>query len=114
MKCFVFVFTVITLLANTVAVSAWAKPYVNMSAPSSVAETVEMICHEKQNEPKSPTTHCHGVCLCFHASIAQTPILGDNSALNVPLGHLERFFIENHRVQSMAIAPPQRPPKSDS
>ena len=117
MKRFILMFTAIMFLANAFAVSAWAKPCVNMDKPSPMSETMEMgdmPCHEKEDEQKSPTKHCDGVCLCFHVSINQTPVLNTDSALNAPLGHSERLLVKNERVASMATAPPQRPPKHDS
>jgi len=116
MKRFILIFVGVMFLANTFAVSAWAKPCVSMDMQSSVEKTADMSdmpCHEDKKN-KSSTKHCDGVCLCFHVSINQTPVLNDNIALNAPVGHSERLLIKNDRVASMATAPPQRPPKYNS
>lgn len=116
MKRFILILTAIMFLANAFAVSAWAKPCINMDTASSSQQTMEMgdmPCHEDKKQ-KSPTKHCDGVCLCFHVSINQTPIINNNIALYAPLGNTERLFDKNERVASTATAPPQRPPKTNS
>lgn len=117
MKRFILMFTAIMFLANAFAVSVWAKPCVNMNEPSSMTQTMDMDdvpCHEKKDEQKSPTKHCDGVCLCFHASINQTPVLNNQASLDMPLGQSERLIAKNEHVASLATAPPRRPPKSTS
>ena len=121
MKCFILMFTAIMFLANTYAVSAWAKPCMNMDIQSSKAEIMaksDMPCHESmkggQDEQKSPTKHCDGVCLCFHASINQTPVLNNSASLDIPSDQFERLITKNEHVASFATAPPRRPPKSTS
>lgn len=117
MKRFILMFTAIMFLANAFAVSAWAKPCVSMNEPSSMAQAMDMgdmPCHEKQDEQKSPTKHCDRVCLCFHASINQTPVLNNQTSLDMPLGQSERLSLKNERIASMATAPPRRPPKPTS
>jgi len=103
-------------LANTFAVSAWAKPCVNMdmSSPSQqMVDSSDMPCHEG-NEQKTPTKHCDGVCLCLHVSINQIPILNDSSDLDVPIIQTDKLINKSDRVASMATAPPRRPPKHSS
>lgn len=117
MKHFILMFTAIMFLANAFAVSAWAKPCVNMNEPSSMTQMMDMgdmPCHEKQDEQKSPTTHCDGICLCFHVSINQTPVLNNQISLDMPLGQSERLISKNEHVASFATTPPRRPPKSIS
>ena len=118
MKRFILMFTAIMFLANTYAVSAWAKPCMNMDVQPSAAETMakgDMPCHDAmkdgQDKQKSPTKHCDGVCLCFHASINQTPVLNNQTSLDMPLGQSERLASKNEHVASMVTAPPRRPPK---
>ncbi|MBI1302039.1 MAG: hypothetical protein GC137_10380 [Alphaproteobacteria bacterium] len=118
MKRFILMFTAIMFLANAFAVSAWAKPCVNMNEPLSMAQAMDMgdmPCHDAmkdgQDEKKIPTKHCDGVCLCFHASINQTPVLNNQAGLDIPLGQSERLIVKNERVASMATAPLRRPPK---
>mgnify|MGYP000300709219 CR=1 FL=1 len=116
MKRFILMFTAIMFLANAFAVSAWAKPCINMDMASSSQQAMDigdMPCHEDK-EQKSPTKHCDGVCLCLHVSINQTPVLNDQASLDVPLGQSERLNAANERVASMATAPLRRPPKSNS
>jgi hypothetical protein len=121
MKRFILMFTAVMFLANTFAVSAWAKPCINMDMSSSTQETMapgDMPCHESmkdgQNEKKPDTKHCDGVCLCFHVSINQTPILNDASKLDFPAMQSESVLSQNERVASMSTAPPRRPPKTNS
>lgn len=118
MKRIILMFIAVMFLANTMTVSAWSKPCMNMNAPSSSAKVVQMEdmpCHEdmkkEQNEQQSPTKHCDGLCLCFHVSINQTPVLNDTTSLDTPLNKSERLTTKNERVASMATAPPRRPPK---
>lgn len=116
MKRFILMFVAVMFLANAFAVSAWAKPCMNMDMASSNQQTMDMSdmpCHEDK-EQKSPTKHCDGVCLCLHVSINQTPVLYDQASLDMPLGQSERLVAKNERVASMATAPPQRPPKTNS
>ena len=114
MKHYIVVITAIMFLANAYVASAWAMPHVNINAPSSATEMAnktDMPCHAKQDKQKSPTKHCEGICLCFHVSINQTPILNNQASLIIPLNQFERLTINNERIASMATAPPRRPPK---
>ncbi len=118
MERFTLMFIAIMFLANTFAVSAWAKPCINMdinmaSSTQQVMDMSNIPCHEDKEE-KSPTKHCDGVCLCLHASIHQTPILNDNSAINAPIINAARLFNKTDNPASMATAPPRRPPKTNS
>lgn len=117
MKRFILMFAAIMFLANAFAVSAWAKPCVNINSTQISAEMTDMSdmpCHEGGDEQKSPVQHCDGLCLCLHASINQTPVLNDGFAFNAIMLHSERLSIENERVASMSSAPPRRPPKLNS
>lgn len=116
MKRFILMFVAVMFLANTFAVSAWAKPCMNIDMASSVEQTMDMgdmPCHEDK-EQKSPTNHCDGVCLCLHVSINQTPTLNDNSYLSIPIIKDQKLFSQNEHAASMSTAPPRRPPKTNS
>jgi len=116
MKHFILMFVALMFVANAFAVSAWAKPCMNMDMASSSQQAMDMSdmpCHEDK-EQKSSTNHCDGVCLCLHVSINQTPVLNDQASLDMPLGQSERLNAANERVASMATAPLRRPPKSNS
>ena len=116
MKRFILMFVAIMFLANTFAVSAWAKPCMNLDMKPSVQQSMNMSntpCHEDK-EPQSPNKHCDGICLCVHVSINQTPTLNDNSYLNIPIVKSQKLLNQNERVASMATSPPQRPPKTNS
>lgn len=73
----------------------------------------DMPCHDDK-EQKSPNKHCDGVCLCIHVSIHQTPTLGKNSYLNIPIMKKQKLFNQDERAVSMSTAPPRRPPKTNS
>lgn len=116
MKRFILMFVAVMFFANTFAVSAWAKPCVNMDMQPSIekaADMGDMPCHGDKQE-KSPTQHCDGVCLCLHASIHQTPVLSDSAFIKAPIIETARLFNKAERPASMATAPPRRPPKYNS
>jgi hypothetical protein len=116
MKHFILIFTAVMFLANTFAVSAWAKPCMKMDMSSMVAMADDADtppCHEQQDQQKT-AKHCNGVCLCLHAAISQTPTLSDGVTFDKPLLKTERVFKSQADVASMATAPPKRPPKQNS
>lgn len=117
MKRFILMFVAVMFLANTFAVSAWAKPCVNMDMASSSQQMnnmADMPCHEDMDKEQTPTKHCDGVCLCFHVSINQTPVLNDMATFGLPDTQKEQLFNKDERVASMATAPPSPPPKHTS
>lgn len=115
-KLALFIFAVM-FLANTVVVSAWAKPCL-MNSPAEMSQDMDtsmssdMPCHDNQNEQK--TKHCDGICLCAHASISQTPIINQSESLNAPVSSSDYLTGNNETVNSRATAPPRRPPKFNS
>ena len=120
MKRFILIFTVFMFVANTVAVSAWAKPCMNINEASHAADlgkaggTENMPCHEKQDQ-KGPLKHCDGICLCFHISVHQTPVLTPyDDYPDMPLTASERLIGQDDHVSSILMAPPHRPPKASS
>jgi hypothetical protein len=106
MKRLLFVFIAIMFLANSFAVSSWAKPCANMSMS-------DMPCHEQQDE-SSPVAPCDGLCLCFHVSANQTPILDDFVRVEAFIGRADVFVNVDEFGPSMIMAPPRRPPKNIS
>ena len=115
MKHFVLIFTAIILIANTLVVSAWAKPCVGMIDAPQTAEKVMMMdgepCHDDNRNEKSSNKHCDGVCLCFHVSINQTPTLANNANISMPLKSRDIPNRYNEQISSYASAPPSPPPK---
>ena len=112
-KLFVFILMV-TFLANTIVVSAWAKPCMKSSSMAMAQDMranmdADMPCHDE--EQQSQTQHCDGLCLCLHVVMAQTVILNDVDVLE-PLDISEvQFTISQDALVSRQTAPPRRPPK---
>ena len=116
------VFTLMVMfLANTVVVSAWAKPCMNsgsveMTQEMSANMDSDMPCHDEkpQNEKKNQNKHCDGICLCLHASLSQTPITNDFDALALPDISKQQIAISQDALASRTTLPLRRPPKSTS
>ena len=112
-KLFVFILMV-TFLANTIVVSAWAKPCMKSSSMAMAQDMranmdADMPCHDE--EQQSQTQHCDGLCLCLPVALAQTVILNDVDVLE-PLDISEvQFTISQDALVSRQTAPPRRPPK---
>ena len=87
MKKLSIVLLIAMFLANTVVVSAWAKPcMMNDMEMTEMSQNSDMgnmpPCHEENKSEKldpqnSDTNHCEGICLCLHVSLTQTPVLSD-------------------------------------
>lgn len=99
---------VAVFLANTVIVSAWAKPCLNSGAMDVPMQSQSMIDHSdmgmpnmpcedmQQNQDQNDTQHCDGVCLCLHVSMHQSPTLNTSSPLSVPIiGTMKHGFIDD-------------------
>jgi len=122
MKFYIALFVAIMFFANSLAVSAWAKPCDNMGEMKPAVQKIqsgpEMPCHESKEQPakeqnsKSPLKHCHGICLCLHAALNQTPVLNTLEAFKVPIGKAERMSIHHENASSLPQLPPLRPPKT--
>ncbi len=116
MKKFIWLFVITMFLANTIAVSAWAKPCIgqdSMAMSQEVTMDSDMPCHEKaeKKDTKDTTKHCDGVCLCLHVSISQTPIFSSSDSVTAPeIGYVS-FFDSQNAVVSHKTSPPLRPPK---
>lgn len=116
MKQFVLIFTAIMFLANTFAVSAWAKPCMSMNPVSSISKTTDVDtppCHEQQDQQKQ-AKHCDGLCLCFHAAINQTPTLAESADFIPPAVKADNQLEQQDAVALWATYPPRRPPKLNS
>lgn len=116
MKRFSIVFLMVMFLANTVVVSAWAKPCMmnetEMTEMSSNSDMGDMPpCHEEnKSEKQDPNNHCDGVCLCLHVSITQTPVLSDFVTVpDIALG-AEIYNPHNESVPSLDYSPSNPPP----
>lgn len=120
MKRFSIVFLMVMFLANTVVVSAWAKPcMMNDTEMTEMSQKFDMgdmpPCHEenkseKQDSQQSNTNHCEGVCLCLHVSITQTPVLSDFVTVpDIALG-AETYNPHNESVPSQDYSPSNPPP----
>lgn len=112
----VFIFMVM-FLANTIVVSAWAKPCmmgsdIQMSQDMDTSMDADMPCHDKeQKNQNNPNKHCDGVCLCMHVSINQTPIINDIDALAFPAASKQNIVISQDNLKSRSTLPARRPPK---
>lgn len=114
-------------LANTFAVSALAKTCKHMGEMSSASEMSmeqtsandELPCHEHmkadKSEQKPPAKHCDGLCLCVHASVNQIIILEEIASFSdIDLSKSQAIITSTASVNSLATAPPRRPPKMNS
>jgi len=120
MKIFAFAFLIAIFLANTVIVSAWAKPCLNAN-PSSMSQMSGDMNHDmsnmpcekmQQNENQSDTQHCDGVCFCMHMSSTQTPIIGASSQFQIPFALKLSHDFTNEAIASLSYSPDKRPPKA--
>lgn len=122
MKQVILIFTAIMFLTNTFAVSAWAGPCMNAETlvypANQTSVNSDIPCHSEienhQNKQTKKTKHCDGICLCFHASANQIPILNDISISNKLPKQSEQIIIQNDNIVSMEATPPRRPPKLNS
>jgi len=114
MRHFVIILLTTAFLLNIITVAAWAKPCMmkadNGSVMSQKQNMSEMPCH-KQKDKKNPNKHCKDICLCFHVSISQTPILGSDIDLLKHDWVAKKFVISDEIAASFAVTPPRRPPK---
>ena len=113
-KSALFIFMV-AFFANTMVVTAWAKPCVqaaNMEQSHSTQMSMsdDMPCHGEQKQ-KDNNQHCDGLCLCMHVSINQTPILNEDAALDFPVASSNSLLTNSETIASRTISPPRRPPK---
>ena len=119
MKKIVLFIIAVMFLANTVAVSAWAKPCMNNTAMETSqsmekATNDNMPCHgeeESKEANQNPDKHCEGICLCLHASISQTPIVDSGVEYNLPIASKSTVGFSNDVMVSRTPIPPRRPPK---
>ncbi len=116
MKQYVLIFTAIMFLANTFAVSAWAKPCMGMNPVSSVTQMSDADmppCHEDKQQQES-SKHCDGLCLCAHAAINQTLTLTDSADFQPPAIKADHAIMPQTDVAFWASYPPLRPPIKNS
>jgi hypothetical protein len=108
---FIFAFM---FLANTLVVSAWAKPCM-MDSPTQMSQDMDasmsgdMPCHDENTQGQSP--HCDGVCLCLHVLMSQTLITHDAETLKAPAIISERFATDHDLILTRGSLPLRRPPK---
>ena len=98
--------------ANTMVVSAWAKPcMMSETEMSQSADMEEVPCHEEnKNETQDPLNHCDGVCLCLHVSVSQTPVLSDLISMpDIFLG-TDSYVLFDENVSSQDYSPSNPPP----
>lgn len=113
-------------LANTVIVSAWAKPCLNGGAMNAPAQSQSMMdhgdmdmdmsnmpCEDMQgNQGGQDTQHCDGVCLCLHVSTQQSPTLNNPLSLSMPaLVSLKHSFMDD-RYTGISTSTLKRPPRA--
>ena len=120
MKVFKLAFLIAIFLANTVIVSAWAKPCLNAN-PSSMPQVSDsmkqdmgnMPCEDmQQNDSQNDNQHCDGVCFCMHMSSSQTPTIGASSQFQMPFTLKLSHDFTNDAIASLSYSPDKRPPKA--
>lgn len=122
MRIFGFAFLIAVFLANTVIVSAWAKPCLNGGSMNTPAQSMtnhgdmdmaNMPCEDmQQNQSQNDTQHCDGICLCLHVSIHQSPTLNNPSPFSTPaLVSLKHNFIDD-QFAGISTSIFKRPPRA--
>jgi hypothetical protein len=124
MRIFGFAFLIAVFLANTVIVSAWAKPCLNGGVIGSPAQSQSMMEHGDMSMSSMPcedmqktqnqndTQHCDGVCLCLHASMHQSITLNNPLLLSMPtLVSLKHDFIDD-QFSGISTSTLKRPPRA--
>jgi hypothetical protein len=122
MRIFGFAFLIAIFLANTVIVSAWAKPCLSGGAmntsteqPESMMEHsgMDMPCEDmQQNDDQDDTQHCDGVCLCLHVSTHQSPTLNNPLSLLMPARVSTKHGFIDEQFAGISTATFKRPPRA--
>ena len=120
MKIFAYAVLIAVFLANTVTVSAWAKPCLNdnVSSVSQILNDIKqdmgiMPCEEMQkNKNQNDNQHCDDVCFCMHISSSQTPIIGTNQQFQPPFTLRLSHNFSNEIIATLPYSPDKRPPKA--
>lgn len=113
-KLAIVIFTFL-FLANTVVVSAWAKPCL-MNGEQPAMEQMnsqnmdDMPCHEEQDQQQNHS-HCDGICLCVHVSTSSNFLSNPAGALYPPVVKSMRVMPRDDVMASKHYSPPHRPPK---
>lgn len=116
MKKFSIVFLMVMFLANTVAVSAWAKPCaINDTEKSEMASNSDigniLPCHEENMpEKQDPTKCCEGICLCLHISSTQMLLLTDYDILLNMVLRADSYNLYDESTPSRDTSPSHPPP----
>lgn len=116
MKKFSIVLLMTMFLANTIVVSAWAKPCMmndmEMTKMSQKSDMGDMPpCHEEnKSEKQDPLNHCEGICLCLHVSLTQTPVLSDFNAVPDIALAIEVYNLSDESTPSRDYSPSNPPP----
>jgi len=126
MRMLGFAFLIAVFLANTVIVSAWAKPCLNGGAMDAPApeQSQSMMDHGdinmsnmpcdqmQQNEDQQDTQHCDGVCLCLHVSTHQSPTLNNPLSLSMPTLVSIKHALNDDRFTGISTSTLKRPPRA--
>jgi hypothetical protein len=124
MRILGFAFLIAVFLANTVIVSAWAKPCMDSGSMDISKHSEMLMAHDdmsisnmpcedmKQNQEQNDTQHCDGVCLCLHVSTHQSPILSDQASPSLStLTSMKHDFIDD-RFEDISTSSLKRPPRA--
>lgn len=124
MRIFGFAFLIAVFLANTVIVSAWAKPCLNGGAMDAPVQSQSMMDHDnmdmsnmpcedmQQNQDQNNTQHCDGVCLCLHVSTHQSPTLNNPLSLSMPALVSVKHDLIDDRFTGISTPTLKRPPRA--
>lgn len=108
MRHFLFILTLTVFLANTLFVSAWANPCVDLQNTSVSIAMPDVPCH---NESQSDTQdHCDGLCLCLHISMSQIFVEHYQNIAIVPAAKPVTWELSNIYMTSRHPIPPYHPP----
>lgn len=111
-------------LANTIIVSAWAKPCLNGGAMDTSAHSETMMddgdmdmsnmpCEDmQQNQEQNETQHCDGVCLCLHVSTHQSPTLNNPLSISMPALVSMKHTLNDDRFTGISTSTLKRPPRA--
>lgn len=116
MKKLFAVLLVSILAANTFVVSALAESCADMHETETASAVMLMTdsdepCHHEAVADEDHRGHCEGPCFCLHGSVQQTPfLLGLFSDSIVATTEIPNSWVSED-LDSIAVLPPQRPPK---
>lgn len=116
MRHFICLFTALVLCVNAFASSAWASSCINIGTQTSDINIVAMdhtdcdMENEQQDERKSCTDCCDGLCLCLEYSSQQILNLNIADSHNQDIIRPTVDKYELYDYLSITAEPPYKPP----